>query len=610
MLAGLAVVLGTYYSASATLPSDLALPQATRIYYSDGKTLMAQIGTVTRYELDATAIPDIVKHAAVATEDATFYTNSGIDLKGIARAFVNNVTGGSTQGASTITQQYARQSESLTQDASYTRKIKEAAIAVKMTRTWGKDKILSAYLNTIPFGRGAYGIEAAANAYFNVPASKLTPPQAMVLVGLIKDPNGTEYDPYHPCPGSKTVTCPTTTALGRFEYTRGQMVKLGYITAAQAASPAYAYPTNAIPNKNTGDSANQYLNTPVGFIVRQVMSELIEAINPTTNQPYVIADSGGAPAFSEIALENGGYSITTTINYQAEQAAIAAADFQKPTSPGYKTVPAGTDGELVSIDPPTGRVIAYYGGPDGTGFDYAGVSLNLNFNISDDTSTTGATTASAASSAVGPAAIAALGLAGGHRDPGVVDEDDHDGYRTVAGLRARFVLERSTQPGPTRRRQPDEQCRGQLSESTRRVPDVAGPQAVHEHDVLRHREENRRRQRHPDAAAVGREIHLGHQRQDPATNGDQRRGSREGRTVRSRPRLRTGRHRPSRPRSRDLDDRQRRQGGDRALRAGCPDPESVHALPRARHRNAGPEFRGGEGTRRAVGHATDHDARR
>ncbi len=409
MLTGLIVVLGTYYSASAPLPSDLALPQATRILYSNGQ-LMAQIGSVTRFELADAAIPNFIKQAVVATEDETFYSNSGIDLKGILRAFVNNVSGGSTQGASTITQQYARQAEDLSQDSGYTRKIKEAAIAIKLTRSWGKPKILAAYLNTVPFGRGAYGIQAAALAYFKKDVTHLSIPEAMVLVDQIKDPNGGEYDPYQLCQGSKTAICPTDAAKIRFKYTGDQMVKLGYITAAQEASPEFAYPIDAVPNANTSNTGNQYLNTPVGFIVRQVMSELILAKSPLTNQPYMLLDN--TPAFSEIALENGGYTITTTINQAAEAAAINAADFAKPTSPGYKTVPAGTDGELVSIDPPTGRVVAYYGGAVGTGLDYAGISLNLNLNLDENTPPT------PASSAVGPAAIAAMGLAGAHRDPG------------------------------------------------------------------------------------------------------------------------------------------------------------------------------------------------
>jgi membrane peptidoglycan carboxypeptidase len=407
MLTGLLIVFGTYYSASVPLPTSLALPQATRITYSNG-VVMAQIGSVTRFQVNSDQISDKVKKAVVATEDATFYTNSGIDFKGILRAIVNNVTGGSTQGASTITQQYARQAMALTQDASYSRKLKEAAIAIKMTRDWPKDQILTAYLNTVPFGRGAYGIEAASQAYFHKTNMALTWNEAMVLVDLIKDPNGGEYDPYHPCANSKGM-CPNDTAEARFEYTRGQMVKLGYITTAQAASPDFTYPQTAVSPKLLADG--QSLSSPVGFIVRQVMSELILSKDRKTGQPWVLPGTN-TPAFSELALENGGYTITTTINKQAEDAAIGAADFKKTTSPGYHTVPQGTDGELVSIAPQTGRVIAYYGGDDGTGLDYAGISLNLNLNLDPNAP------ASPASSAVGDDAIKALGLAGAHRDPG------------------------------------------------------------------------------------------------------------------------------------------------------------------------------------------------
>src|SRR5205823_3845790 len=106
MLAGGAVVGGGYYFDSVKLPNDIPLPQSTVITYADGKTPMAKLGDTNRTILPADQIPDIVKKAVVATEDQTFYTNHGVDLRGIIRAGWNNVTGGDTQGASTITQQY------------------------------------------------------------------------------------------------------------------------------------------------------------------------------------------------------------------------------------------------------------------------------------------------------------------------------------------------------------------------------------------------------------------------------------------------------------------------------------------------------------------------
>src|SRR5262249_46102489 len=207
------------------------LPQATTVYYSDGKHVMAKLGEENRVILNDNQITPIVKQAVTAAEDVTFYSNDGVDVKGIARAFINNITGGDTQGASTITQQYARKIAGLTTSASYTRKLREIVLALKMTEKMSKDQILDAYLNIVPFGRGAYGIEAAAQAYFHIDAWQLQPNQAMVLAGMIKNPNGNVYDPFCAANGKG----PCQTAIDRFNYVKQQMPKVparkGYITA-------------------------------------------------------------------------------------------------------------------------------------------------------------------------------------------------------------------------------------------------------------------------------------------------------------------------------------------------------------------------------------------
>ena len=199
MLTGVRVIGVTYYAASIPTPDSIQLNQSTVIEYSNGKP-MAQIGNYSRTIVPLSTVPKPVQNAVVATEDSTFYSNSGVDVKGIARALVNNVTGGSQQGASTITQQYARTVVAgVGQSDTYSRKVKEAVIAVKLTQHYSKDYILGAYLNSVPFGRGAYGIQAAAQAYFNKDVEKLTQAEGMVLADLIKDPNGNLYDPACKC---------------------------------------------------------------------------------------------------------------------------------------------------------------------------------------------------------------------------------------------------------------------------------------------------------------------------------------------------------------------------------------------------------------------------
>src|SRR5450830_309451 len=137
-------------------------------------------------------LPDYVGTAVVASEDRTFWKNSGISLTGIGRAFLNNVRGGRQQGGSTITQQYA-ETYFLGTNRTYAGKIKEALLAVKIDQQQEKKQILENYLNTIYFGRGSYGIEAAAKSYFGVSAKDLTVSQSAMLAGIIPSPNN--WDP-------------------------------------------------------------------------------------------------------------------------------------------------------------------------------------------------------------------------------------------------------------------------------------------------------------------------------------------------------------------------------------------------------------------------------
>ena len=166
MMAGFGVVGLTYYSTGVVLPQHQNPPLATSIYYSDGKTVLAKLGQENRAFVKIEQLPEYVAFAVAAAEDRKFYEHSGVDYVGIARAAWNNVTGGTRQGASTITQQYARNAYDNLQDNTYSRKLKEAILASKLNDQFDKDEIMQHYLNTIYFGRGAHGIEAAAQAYF------------------------------------------------------------------------------------------------------------------------------------------------------------------------------------------------------------------------------------------------------------------------------------------------------------------------------------------------------------------------------------------------------------------------------------------------------------
>ncbi len=170
-------------------------------------------------------IPIDVQHAVLAAEDRSFYEHGGVSPLGIGRAIMNNLTGGSTQGGSTITQQYAKNAF-LTQERSWDRKVKEALLAFKLETVVSKDEILENYLNTIYFGRGAYGIEAASIAYFGVPVSELDASQGAVLAAIIKSPSGLapESDP--------------SGLEGRWNYVLDGMVEQGWLTAAGSGRAA------------------------------------------------------------------------------------------------------------------------------------------------------------------------------------------------------------------------------------------------------------------------------------------------------------------------------------------------------------------------------------
>jgi membrane peptidoglycan carboxypeptidase len=370
MLSGLVVVFGAYQFNHIPDPEAFNPPQATTIYYSDGHTPMAKFGGEGRTLVTLDQVSKWVPQAVVATEDNSFYTNSGVSFRGIARAAINNLKGGDTQGGSTISQQYMRQT--LTDDPSKRTvkvKIQEALGAIKLDEKFSKDKIMEMYLNVVFFGRGAYGIEAAAQAYFNKPAKDLTLEESMVLAGVIKDPGGA-FDP----------TKHLDAAKDRWNYTRKNLVKIKAITQAQA--DALKYPTNVTPADSPKNQAEFGKDQPTGLVVHHVMDELVH-----------MKDAKGNPRFPD--LEHGGYQITTTINKGLEDEAIAFASVNGSKSEIKKMAvdPAIVQAGVVSIDPNTGEVLAYYGGDKGSGYDYAGIYrdpiLQKNPDGSDDDSWSG-----------------------------------------------------------------------------------------------------------------------------------------------------------------------------------------------------------------------------
>ncbi len=299
-------------------PNDLATSEATVVYYADGANEIGRLGESTRRSVALTDIPIDVQQAVLAAEDRDFYNHGGISPIGIARAGFNNLTGGNTQGGSTITQQYAKIAF-LTQDRTWVRKINEALLAFKLETVISKEQILEDYLNTIYFGRNANGIEAASIAYFGVPVSELDFTQGAVLASVIKSPSG--LSPEENLSGLKA----------RWSYVLDSMVEMGDITQAQRDSASFP---EVIPFKQKDRLGGQ-----VGFLLTAVEQQLI------------------AQGYDQEEIQRGGLKIISSFDRRAQRAAQRAVKDQGPTS--------GTDGlriGLAAVKPGTGEVLAMYGG--------------------------------------------------------------------------------------------------------------------------------------------------------------------------------------------------------------------------------------------------------
>ncbi|UKD53206.1 penicillin-binding protein [Amycolatopsis sp. FU40] len=309
----------TYFMVDVPSPQSIAQGQnqAVTYLYADGSPMGKDVPPGgNRQILTPAQIPDVVKHAVIATEDSTFETNSGFDVTGLLRAAFNQLTG-KAGGGSTISQQYIKKATD--NDApTLTRKWTELAKSFKMNQTYEKQDIITAYLNIIYFGRGAYGIGAASQAFFHKDVSKLDYSEAALLAGLIQQPGRSENP---------------KVAQGRWNTALDRMLENKYITAQQRQ--AAQFPA-VIPLEESKDDAN----APYKFVVTQVKAEL---------QQHGIDDD---------KYYAGGYTIQTTIDKHAQEVATqAATDALKDQSDDRLL------DSLVAVDPKTGGVLAYYGGP-------------------------------------------------------------------------------------------------------------------------------------------------------------------------------------------------------------------------------------------------------
>ncbi|WP_330282866.1 transglycosylase domain-containing protein [Streptomyces sp. NBC_00588] len=322
-----------------------ASAQNNVFYWADGSEMVATGGETNRQIVNLSQIPKNMQYAVISQENKTFETDSGIDPKGIARAVFNMARGGETQGGSTITQQYVKNAMLDDQSQTISRKFKEIFVSIKVGATKSKDEIMAGYLNSAYYGRGAYGIQAAARAYFNTDAVKLNAGQCAFLSAMLKgatyyDPAGaTSIDP------SATPEANSKRALGQMQNTLDKMVAYGHLDATERQK----YTT--LP-KVQNPRSNSDLRGQTGYLVDLAKAYLI-------NNKILTADQ----------LQQGGYSIKTTFDKKkVKELEASVTKVQKANIKPKERPKTDTHVQFggASVNPETGAIEAIYGGEDAT----------------------------------------------------------------------------------------------------------------------------------------------------------------------------------------------------------------------------------------------------
>ncbi|MCX4695139.1 transglycosylase domain-containing protein [Streptomyces sp. NBC_01408] len=325
--------LVAYAYATTHIPDDLnsfATQQDNVYYWADGST-MARTGWVSRQEMPLDKVPPKVQGAVLAAENAGFYSDPGVSPSGVLRALTASVTGGETQGGSTITQQYVKNAY-LNQDRTFTRKFTEVLLAVKLDNQKGKKQILEDYLNTSWFGRGTYGIQRASQAYYGKDVSQLNASEGAFLASLLKGAG--LYDPALSKENHER-------AVERWAWILDRMVETGQLPRAERATYTQFPEPSGTSLGGTPGAQNGYL---------------VELAKAYTLKAGRIPDS---------EFDLGGYQIYTTFDRDRMTALTAAVqqaqkDFdaeRRPDTDKHAKIGAASVA-------PDGRLLAVYGGPD------------------------------------------------------------------------------------------------------------------------------------------------------------------------------------------------------------------------------------------------------
>ncbi|RMI42149.1 transglycosylase domain-containing protein [Streptomyces triticirhizae] len=315
--------------------NELAQQQSNVYYWADGERMVVSGGEVNRQNIPYEDIPEAMRDSVVAAENATFWEDSGIDPMGIGRAVLNMARGGEVQSGSTITQQFVKNMY-LTQDQTLERKARELLLSIKVGAERSKEEILEGYLNTSYYGRGAHGIQAAAQAYFGVDATDLDPSQCAFLTNLLKGPG--LYDPYGAT--GEIDEANLERAQERWQYVLDRRVEVGNLSQAEYEEinefPEVREPTPAMEKEGQ-----------IGYLTTLVDN-------------YLIAND----ILSEEELAKGGYQIHTTFDRQMmdqmEQAVTQVEEeyIDPEARPEDRHVQFGA----ASVIPGDGAIVAIYGG--------------------------------------------------------------------------------------------------------------------------------------------------------------------------------------------------------------------------------------------------------
>jgi membrane peptidoglycan carboxypeptidase len=351
------VAVGVGY-AMVGVPSEenaAALSQNNVYYWADGSQMVATGAGQNRQNVTIDRIPKEMQYAVISAENKTFYKDSGVDPMGIARALANMARGGDTQGGSTITQQFVKNTY-LSQDQTISRKFKEMFISIKVGTKLTKHEILQGYLNTSYYGRGAYGIQAAAQTYYGKDAVDLNASECAFLAALLKGP--TYFDPA----GNENID-PTATRKANLERSKvrwswilGEMRKDKRISEAEYQEAIKEYP------KPQGRKAIKGMTGQISYLV-------------DTAKKYVLNNSN----IDEAKFDQGGYQIYTTFEKdKVEALAKAVRKIEKEKlDPENRELDKHVQFGAASVKPKDGAIVAIYGG---AGYE------NNHFNNNADTS--------------------------------------------------------------------------------------------------------------------------------------------------------------------------------------------------------------------------------